>query len=183
MIESSLIKRCINGERKAYKQCYELCAPYIYAVISSYIFEKESRKDMMQEVFIQIFKSLESYQPSKGNIKFWMRRITINKCISELRKNSSKLNLIPLEDFSDVENYTDEIDFENLTREEILDGLKAMPEGYRTIFMLFVIDEYSHKEIAELLNIKPETSRSQLLRGKKWIKNNFSLASKSFNYG
>ena len=165
-----LIKGCIKGIEKAHKEFYELYAPYVYAVIKNYVKDKEQRKDALQESFAHIFLSLSKYDPNKGDLKPWIAKITVYKSIELIRKETRSK-------FSDLDSVQDpgENKFEyldHLTKKEIELLLDKMPNGYREIFLLSVIDDFSHKEIAKLQNIKEETSRSQLMRAKKWIRNN-----------
>lgn len=171
MISTELIRRCINNDRIAHGLLYQSCAPYVFAIIKNYISDRHFRKDALQEVFVELFSSLASYNEEKGAFKSWLSRLTVHTCI-DLQKRKFKVF-----DNLDESNYdseaieTDvEINESDLKRVELI--LKGMPEGYKTIFLLNQVEEYSHEKIASLLDIKPETSRSQLNRAKKWIKKN-----------
>jgi len=175
MLTNEQIQSCLKREQKALKHCYESCAPYLYAIIRSYIYDEENRKDVLQEVFAAIFSSLSSFDINKGPFKPWIARVTVNQCITYLR-NQRKLNLfVPL----DIESYTgieseDKI-LNQFSRQDMLKYLQRMPEGYRTVFVMSVIDEYSHKEIAKTLEISVGTSRSQLSRAMSWIKKHLTV--------
>jgi len=166
-----LIRRCINGKEQAHKEFYEKYAPYVYAIIKNYVKNNEQRKDALQESFAHIFSSLKNYDSQKGSIKSWIGKITVYKSIELIRRESKSNLFFGLEVVQDFgENKFDYLD--HLSKNEIEDLFKKMPSGYRSVFLLSVIDEFVHKEIASLLNISEETSRSQLMRAKKWIKNN-----------
>ena len=182
MISQDLIERCKRKERLAFKQCYEQSAPYVYTIIKNYLFDEAARQDAMQESFANIFNAIDSYDETRGLFKSWIARITINQCIGILRK-SKKLNLfVPLdEQHMDIRHELDHM--ESIKSEEIKILLEKMPSGYRTVFLLSVIDGYSHKEIGKLLNISAETSRSQLFRAIKWIKKNHLVHLKNYIYG
>lgn len=182
MISSHLITSCINGERKAHRECYEVCAPYLYNIIKSYIKDEELRKDALQESFANIFKAMHRFDSNKASFKTWITRITINQTIMVLRKNKV-LNLwVPIENVNQVANLDQDL-LTSLSKKDINKLLEQMPRGYKTIFMLYVIDEYKHKEIASMLNISPQTSRSQLFRAINWVRNNLNKSTKNFIYG
>jgi RNA polymerase sigma-70 factor (ECF subfamily) len=133
----------------------------------------------MQESFTSIFKSLESFKTEKGSFKSWIAQITIRKCIDHLKSNNRLKLSTKLEA---LETMYDN-DYETLnqwSKKDIEQMLSKMPAGYKTIFMLSVIDDYSHVEIAKLLDISPETSRSQLHRSMKWIKKNIFHSSTEY---
>ncbi len=182
MISQETIDRCKHKEQQAFKECYEKCAPYVYTIVKSYIYEVEFRKDAMQEIFAQIFLSLNKYDPAKGKFKSWIAQISIYQSIAILRKRKT-LNLFVPMDLEHENIGETEIDFSALKKEDIEKLLLKMPTGYRTIFLLSVIDDYKHKEIAEMLGITAETSRSQLSRAIHWIKKKQLVDIKNFTYG
>lgn len=183
MIDIKYINQCKKGETSSYRIIYEGTSSYVYAIIKNYIRDEEYRKDIMQESYAAIFSSIQTFDEEKGQFKSWISRITVFHCISFLRKNSKMkfdYSLSVVEEIGDEEY----IRLHDLSKEEIEEILKEMPLGYKTIFLLFVIDEFNHKEIAELLNISIETSRSQLMRGIQWIKKNISVTtSNKMAYG
>jgi len=182
MITQEIIERCKCKEQRAFKECYEKCAPYVYTIIKSYIYEPEFRKDAMQEVFAQIFLYINKYDSKKGAFKSYISKIAINQCIAILRKRKTINLFVPLEENHQAIGQAD-INLDRLTKKDIEKILEKMPDGYRTIFLLFVIDDYKHKEIAELLNITAETSRSQLSRAIRWIKTKQLVNLKTITYG
>jgi RNA polymerase sigma-70 factor (ECF subfamily) len=142
--------------------------------VKSYVYEEENRKDVLQESFAAIFSSLSSYDIKKGQFKPWIAKVTVNQCIKYLR-SKNKLNLfVPLntDTHQEIQNHDDLLD--QFSRQDMLTLLSRMPEGYRAVFVLSIIDEYSHKEIAEKLNISVGTSRSQLSRAMNWLKKNLT---------
>ncbi len=180
-VNEVLIKNCINGERISHKALYEECAPYVYAIVKNYVNDSGFHKDAMQESFASIFSSLSRYKSEKGSFKSWIARIAVNKCIDILKKTgrigfSDGLEMImeiPDEDFERMNQ---------LSTEEIEGLLKTMPDGYRTVFLLSVIDGYTHKEIARMLQITTETSRSQRSRAIQWLRKNLVKTSNNFIY-
>jgi len=177
------ISSCKKGNRKAQKALYEACAPYVFTIIQRYIFRKEDHRDLMQEAFAKVFLKISQFDIQKGPFKGWLRQIVINECLQHLRKHKQmkvvSSQLAP-EDFPLADEQTLPTD---LTRDDIDRILTDMPDGYKVIFMLHVMDGYEHKEISEMLDISPKTSRSQLTRAKRWIQNQFSTATKSEIHG
>lgn len=181
MVSNLIINKCKNKVRAAQSELYSSCAPYVYTVVKSYIQDEAFIKDLMQESFASIFNSINSFDSSIGNFKPWIAQITIRKCIDHL-KSKSKISITSTLEV--VETFSDH-DFrhlDQLSKKDIETLLTDMPTGYKTIFMLSVIDEYPHTEIAKLLNISPETSRSQLHRSMKWIKKNIFQSSNHCRY-
>lgn len=181
MVSSRIINLCIKNDRVAQGELYTSCAPYIYTIVKSYISDDEFVKDIMQESFASIFTSVKRFDSSKGHFKAWIAQITIRKCLDFLKTNHKitlSTNLEVIESFS----YQDFNHLDQLSKKEIIDMLAKMPSGYKNIFLLSVIDEYPHTEIAKMMNISPETSRSQLHRAMKWIKNNILKSSIQCRY-
>lgn len=181
MIDQKIIENCKRKDERAYKLCYDACAPYVYSIVKNYIYDFELRKDAMQEIFSQVFISIKTFDSTKGKFKSWISQIAINRCISILRKNKKLNYIIPLDRELEVADYSET--FDAINKDELERLLSHMPEGYRTIFLLKVVDNYAHKEIAELLKISVNTSRSQLSRAIIWIQNNLSLEIKNYIYG
>ncbi|HMS97168.1 MAG: sigma-70 family RNA polymerase sigma factor [Saprospiraceae bacterium] len=169
MIDQTFILKIKEKDPRAFQLLYESYAPYVYAIVKNYVFDESYRKDAMQEVFAAIFTSIKNYDAGKAEFKTWVGRVTVNQSISFLRKTyKHKLNF-NLELYSEVSE-TETSRFHELSREELEKLLHKMPLGYRTVFLLYVIDEYDHKEIAAMLDITQETSRSQLMRALSWIR-------------
>lgn len=181
MVSNEIILACKRKEDNAFKLCYEACAPYAFTVVKSYIYDVNYRQDAMQEVFASLFLSIPNYDQNKGEFKAWFAQLVVRTCIDILRKRKKVNFLVPIQEDHDNPQ---EIDFMfNLNKKEIESLLAHMPDGYRTVFLLSVIDDYSHEEIASMLNITKVTSRSQLSRAIKWIRKNLSVQTKKMIYG
>ena len=181
MIDKKIIKACIKGDRVAHKQLYQSCAPYIYTVVRSYVKDEVFIKDVMQDAFASIFLSIHQYDASKGSFKSWVAKISTYRSIDFLRKHQR----IEINYELEVVDYLSEDDFahlDQLSKRDIETLLEEMPQGYKTIFLLHAIDDFSHKEIGKLLDISPETSRSQYHRSLKWIKKNTLITSNQIRY-
>lgn len=158
--------------------------PYVLSVVSRYIYESSQRPDVVQSVYIQLFSSLKRYNEKRGSVKSFVRIITVNCCLTHLKKQSKKPIIHTLSVVSESAISSEE---ENklleLSKEDILDLLKDMPQGYKIVFLLCAIDGFSHKEIADQLKITPETSRSQYFRAKKWLIKKFNNSTLIKSYG
>ena len=166
--ENQLIEECLKGTEGAFKAIYDNYKGYVYTICIRYGISQIEVKDSMQTIFTEIFLSLKNYNSKKAKFKTWLTRITINQILMLKRKN--RITYEGLED-EKINLYSDNSsDFvEAKIDEEILYGiLNKMPQKYITVFNLFIIDGYTHKEIAELLNIAENTSRVLLHRGRSW---------------
>ena len=174
VIDSTLIQAIKERDQIAFKTLYESCIRYVYAIVRRYVSNENDHQDVIQEIYARVFLSIDSFDEKKGDFKFWLRRLTINQCIKHYHKHKEHTNIDPLESAEQIQSEIIEKS-STLSEEEILQFLSGMPDGYKQVFMLIVIDEYSHQEVGKMLNISPETSRSQLHRAKKWIRDNRSM--------
>ncbi|MEM9920134.1 MAG: sigma-70 family RNA polymerase sigma factor [Bacteroidota bacterium] len=170
IISTSILASCKRKEEKGYKALYRHSLPYVFSIVRRYIIREEERKDIVQEIFATVFLRINHFDPAKGAFKYWLRKIAVNQCLMYLRKEKRLKHLVPL-DAIDENKYAEEMRFDALSKTMIERLLSKMPEGYKTIFLLTIIDEFTHSEVGKMLNISPETSRSQLSRAKVWIKN------------
>lgn len=163
-----IIKGCKKGDRKCQKALYDCYAGMLMNVSRRYTNDMYEAQDALQNAFIKIFTKLDMYDANKpGSFEGWMSRIVINETIQLHRKKKGVI-------FSEIETTMYSIGkesgvVEDLEAEEILKLLDKLPEGYRLVFTLFVVEEYNHKEIAEMLGITESTSRSQLVRARKGL--------------
>lgn len=173
VIDTSVIESVKQGEKGAFKLMYVSCIAYVYSIVKRYVGNESDYPDVIQEIFARVFLSIGTFDAKKGEFKIWLRRVVINQCMQHHRKGKSSATLVSINKVSEDHLQTDE-PIHNLSKADIEEFLNQMPEGYRQIFMLIIIDEYSHKEVGELLGISPETSRSQLSRAKNWLRKNLS---------
>lgn len=166
-----LIKLSIKKDKKAFEKLYSRYAPVFLGVCRRYTNSYDEADDILQEAFIKIYNNLEKLK-DKNLFESWGKRIVINTAIRAIQKRKVFNLQIDIEKF-DIEEETDhndEISTEIMSKMDISDLIKLMnylPEGYRTILNLYAVEDYSHKEIAEILNIREVTSRSQYFKAKK----------------
>ncbi|MBS3737939.1 MAG: RNA polymerase sigma factor [Psychroflexus sp.] len=161
-----LIKKAQKQDRVSQFRLYEKHAPKMLGVIRYYIKDLQHAEDILQNAFCKAFINLKSYQ-FKGSFEGWLRRIVVRQSIDFLRQQ--KKMMIPTEDFSyykTAENPLDEVsDISHIQK-----AIDQLPAGYKTVFCLYVLEEFKHKDIAELLNIDIGTSKSQLYKARKMLK-------------
>lgn len=183
MITAEILESVKNKEGKAFQTLYQACIGYVYTITSRYITNESDIPDVIQEIFARVFLSIHTYNENKGEFKYWLRRVTINQCFQHYRQGKSPRLHVALdstEDFGEEDGH----DLDKLSKADIESLLSEMPDGYRQVFLLYIIEEYSHKEIGELLAISTEASRSQLSRAKKWLrKKNLTNCTKALSNG
>lgn len=161
-----IIEKCLRKHSPSQHQLYLYLAPKIYGVCLKYAVDKDEAKDNMQEIFIIIFNNLQQYS-GKGKIDFWAKKIAINYNIRQFKE---KKKVVFENETDQLEEKRDEINEDgediNYTQDELLQFIQELPDQYRIVFNLFVLDDYSHKTISEMLNISENTSKSNLSRAK-----------------
>ena len=166
MNEKKLIQACIKEEKYAQKYLYDLYAPKMYYVCLRYARHELEAQDMLQDGFIKVFDNIASFK-SNGSFEGWIRRIIVNTSLNHCRKSSFKQEQIGIEDYQD--KVVSSKALSNMSEKELLAIIQRLPDGYRMVFNLYVIEGYSHKEIGKMLNITESTSRSQLAKSRKWM--------------
>ena len=166
VINENLISDCKKMHRDAQRQVYELMAPKLYRTCKRYLKKEEEIEEALADAFYTIFTKLDQLKEF-GAFEAWSRKITVHHCLATIKKNTN-FNLY-LDDVKILSQpYTDEVT--ELEEEDLLNLLNHIPEGCKTIFNLFVIEGYSHKEIATMLHISEGTSKSQLNASKTKLK-------------
>ncbi len=159
-----------SHDPEAFHAIYKTLSPKLYYVCLRYLKNDADAQDALQETFVTIYRKIDSFH-GEGSFEGWTRRIAINHCLAKLRIDKSLFESGRV-DIEAVQPVSEEDDY--LQKEEteinLLRALKELPDGYRTIINLFILEDYSHKEISELLNITESTSRSQLTRAKAALK-------------
>ena len=165
--EQEIINGCLKGKASSQKQLYDSLAPKMFALCKRYMGNAEDAEDMLQEGFITLFSKLESFS-GEGSFEGWARRIFVNTALMSLRKKDALKDSGEIELAKSIKS-EEPSQIENLGQKEILALISALPSKYRVVFNMYVIEGYSHKEIAEVLDISEATSRSQLLRARAML--------------
>ena len=176
--EKSLITACARSERWAQKVLYEEYYSRMMGVCLRYSNDQEEALDILHEGFIKVFKNIAKYQPGTS-LSAWIRRIMVNTAIDYYRK-SIRRRTEDLEQAYDLST-ADADAVSQCTEKEILEAVQQLSPAYRAVFNLYVIEGYSHREIAEMLDITESTSRSNLVKARSKLQ--ALLSSRSYGYG
>ncbi len=163
MTEKEIIEGCQRQERKAQQVLYERYSPKMFGLCRRYLRKQEDAEDVLIEAFFKVMTKIDQYH-GNGSFEGWIRRIVVNESLMFLRKQH---NFQMTVEVSNIEIKTEISVEDELAAQDILNLLDRLPTGYRTVFNLYVIEGYKHREIAEILGISINTSKSQLILAKK----------------
>jgi len=163
--EDEIINGCLKRKRKAQKALFEKYHASLMGICMRYSKSKSEAEDILLMGFTRIFKKINTYS-GKGSFEGWMKKIVVHIAIDNFRKNNKHYFHQSIEDSLIDPEYADYIP-DNLTLSEILNTIQNLPNGYRMVFNLFAIEGYSHKEIAQMLEITESTSKTQYLKARK----------------
>lgn len=171
--EQILAERLRNRDRTAMKELYGLYSGYLNAVCTRYVADKDSAKDILQDCFVKIFSGIGSFRfRGEGSLKAWMKKIVVNESLKYLRKSARAGLSVDTDILPDIPDDEDP-DMDDIPPAVIHEMIRRLPDGYRTIFNLYVFEDKSHREIASMLGIRESSSASQLHRAKaqlaRWI--------------
>jgi RNA polymerase sigma factor (sigma-70 family) len=161
---SDLISGCKKGDRLAQKQLFDSLASKMLPLCRRYMGDDQSAQDVLQDGFITLFTKLDAYEGT-GSFEGWARRIFVNTALMQLRKQGTLIESEGIEKAETVGTEDSKI-AHNLDYEHLIKLIGDLPPGFRTVFNLYVIEGFSHKEIAQALGISENTSRSQLQRAR-----------------
>ena len=169
----TLVYECLKDNRKAQRQLYDLLAPVVYGVCQRYSTNKYHADDLFQEAFIRVFKKLYLFDQNKGTLEAWASRVTLNVVLAQYRDKHLKESEAIDDELNLHSKETSVV--ENMTFQEMLDLVNTLPDKQKIVFNLFAVEGYSHKEIAEALQIDEGTSRSQLNKARKNLKMKYTV--------
>jgi RNA polymerase sigma-70 factor (ECF subfamily) len=175
--EESLIREIKQNRNGALAVLYDRYAPAFLGICLRYCGNRQDAEDVLQDGFIKIIKHLHSFTfRSSSSFECWMKRIIVNTALNFLRDRSKENRFADIDHFRDrIPDQADEPDLwkeldDQITKEQILEMICEMPSGYRTVFNLYVFEEYSHREIASQLQVSENTSKSQLLKARIFLR-------------
>lgn len=167
-VHAKVIDRCINGDQKAFYEIYQIYSKAMFNICHRIIGNQEEAEDVLQEAFVNAFQHIHSYQ-GKASFGAWLKKIVVNKAVSYLRKQ--QLELVELEDRFELKNEGEVNDIDLVLKvETIRDAIQKLPNGFRVVFSLYLLEGYDHKEISEILGISESTSKSQYNRAKNKLR-------------
>lgn len=169
MTEEYLIAGCVHNEPAAQRELYNRYSPKMLSVCYRFAQNREDAEDMLQESFIKVFTQIHTFQ-NKGAFEGWIRRIVVHTCINFLKKNKKFSDSVDL-DYAGYVYVNEETVPSIMQGKQITECIRSLPVGYRTVLNLYAIEGYSHREIANMLDIEESTSRSQYTRAKSMLEN------------
>ena len=164
MSEAEIIKGCKARQRRAQKKLYDTYAPVLLGICRRYVKDVTDAEDVLLEAMYKIMANIHTFQ-GKGSFEGWMKRITINEALMFLRRRHNFNLSIDASHIAIADD--DQSVEEDLFEADILAVLDQLPKGYKTVFNLYVVEGYKHREIAEILGISINTSKSQLIQAKR----------------
>ncbi|PLX10764.1 MAG: hypothetical protein C0594_04420 [Marinilabiliales bacterium] len=191
-VDEQIIRGCMRYKRKSQQKLWDLYAPLMKSICFRYARDMDEASDILQEGFLKVFLNIKKYQ-WKGSFEGWMKRVMVNTAINYYKKNQSnyyfeqideeRTNEQEVDEQYEEDNAVDKMHESDLkkdyntvaragfTEDELMAALKTIPDHFRIVFSMSVLDGYKHKEIAGMLLIDEKTSRTRLLRAKKLLKN------------
>ena len=180
MNEAEVIKGCLRNDRASQKALYEFFYGKMMGVCLRYSKSSDEAKDVLHEGFMKVFTSLKNFS-NKGSFEGWVRKIMVHTSIDHIRKNRQEyliVNTVYANDRSknlrEEQEVTDDDILNRISKEEIMKAVEQLTPAYRAVFNLYVVDEYTHKEISEMLDISEGTSKSNLAKAKFNLRKNLT---------
>ncbi len=158
-VDERLIRKCVKGDNQAIEKLYRFVSAGLFGICLRYANNKEDAQDLLHDGFLKIMDNLKNFR-WEGSFEGWLRRIIVNEAINYYRKD----NLIQFREYESVDFKIEGFELsaiERMTQKELLGLMNQLPPGYRIVFNLFAIEEYSHLEISKILGISENTSKSQ----------------------
>ena len=167
MTEEAILQGCIKNNQSAQKALYQKYSAKMLVVCYRYAHNREDAEDMLQEGFIKIFYQIHTFE-NRGALEGWIRRIIVHTCINHLKKNKRFNESVDLIHASSMQVREESIP-SIIQAKEVVECIRLLPLGYRTVLNLYAIEGYSHREISNMLDIEESTSRSQYTRAKAML--------------
>ncbi len=168
--EQRLIDKVKRRDREAQRSLYVIYAGRLLAISIRYVGSRSEAEDVLHDSFIKIFNSIGTFEyRGEGSLRAWMERITINTALDRVRIRQNNIWLDEEHILDNIESEPSLSDVESLGQEQLMTFVQELPDGYRTVFNLFCVEGYSHREIAQELGINEKSSSSQLLRAKRLL--------------
>jgi len=165
--ERQLVEYCISNKEGALDELYRVYAPKLFGICLRYGKNQQEAEDILHNGFIRILKYLKEFR-YEGSFEGWLRRIMLTTAINYYKKNTRYFADIDISNVPDNEEYHNPVS-ESVSLNELLEIINSIPDGYREIFNLYVIDGYKHKEISKMLDISESTSKSQYMKARKFL--------------
>lgn len=167
MTEEAILSGCLQSDSVAQRELYTKYSPKMLSVCYRFAHNREDAEDMLQEGFIKVFSQIHTFQ-NKGAFEGWIRRIIVHTCINHLKKNKKFNESVDLIHATGVQVREESVP-SIVQAKQVVECIRLLPLGYRTVLNLYAIEGYSHKEISEMLDVEESTSRSQYTRAKQML--------------
>jgi RNA polymerase sigma-70 factor (ECF subfamily) len=173
LMEDTLIKQCLKGDREAQTELYHRFASKMFALCYRYANNYHTAQDILQEGFVKVFTHLDMFE-GRGSLEGWIRRIMVNTALEVLRKKA------PTDRFKELDNVTQvsvkEDMLDKIETQVVMDLIQQIPDGYREVLNLFIIEGYSHQEISVMMGISESNSKIRLMRARTMLQNKIADA-------
>jgi len=167
MTEEAILRGCLNSDAAAQRELYNRYSAKMLAVCYRFAHNREDAEDMLQEGFIKVFLQIHTFE-NRGAFEGWIRRIVVHTCINILKKNKKFNESVDIIHATGIYIREDSVPA-IVQAKQVVECIRLLPIGYRTVLNLYAIEGYSHREISDLLNIEESTSRSQYTRAKAML--------------
>lgn len=167
MTEEAILQGCLQNDAAAHRELYTRYSPKMLSVCYRFAHNREDAEDMLQEGFIKVFSQIHTFQ-NKGAFEGWVRRIVVHTCINHLKKNKKFNESVDIIHATSIQVREESVP-SIVQAKQVVECIRLLPMGYRTVLNLYAIEGYSHKEIAGMLDIEESTSRSQYTRAKQML--------------
>lgn len=173
MGDDEIIRSCISGDARAQKSLFDKYSRRMMGICLRYAPSREEAEDMLQEGWIKVFRNLHQFR-FEGSAEGWIKRVIVNTCLELLRRNKKMANHLDVEAAEEIA-VSEFNSSDTLSAKDLLKMINKLPSGYRTVFNLYAIEGYSHKEIGEKLGINENTSKSQYSRARAHLQKMLEL--------
>ena len=169
MSDRQIIEGCARHDRKAQQELYSRYSGFLLGVCMRYVTDKAEAEDILQDSFLKIYFNIKDFSGT-GSFIGWLRKVAVNTAITHYHKNLKFRYYVEIEEFTSAETGVTSFEEDFFTSDELFKVLNELPAGYRMVFNLYAVEGYKHKEIAEMLSIDTNTSKSQYSRAKAVIR-------------
>lgn len=170
MVHDSLIRQCLDGNEQAQYRFYQQYSKAMFNICLRMLNDCALAEDALQDAFVSAFRNLHTFK-GESPVGAWLKRIVINTCLNYLKKKS--IEIVPVKDIGSIPVHeAGNVDYTEINFEvsKVKEGIKKLPNGFRIVLSLYLLEGYDHKEIADVLNISESTSKSQYNRAKKKLR-------------
>jgi RNA polymerase sigma factor (sigma-70 family) len=168
MTDDQLVQGCLRGDANAQKALYQQFARKMMSICMRYANDREQAQDMLQDGFVKVFQKMEHFR-GDGPLGGWIARTMVNTALDHVRRNKPYDHSVDLTEAEYLHQEDPKV-LSHMTTDELMELIQALPTGYRTVFNLFVIEGYPHKDIAEMLGISENTSKSQFMKARAYLR-------------